>query len=60
MDYTTIPYSKILNCSIETSGILDLDCELEIYISSIGRIKCEIKGGFDILKFNRILSEFVL
>ena len=60
VDYTSIPYSKIQTFSIETAGVLDMDCELEIYISSIGRIKFEIKGQFDIVNFNKILSEYVL
>ena len=60
VDYTSIPYSKVQTFSIETSGILDLDCELELYISSIGKIKFEIRGSFDIVKFNRIISSYVL
>ena len=60
VDYTSIPYSKIQTFSIETSGMLDTDCELEIYISSIGKIRFEIRGGFDIVTFNRVISQYVL
>lgn len=60
VDYTSIPYSKVQTFSIETAGTLDLDCELEIYISSIGKISFEIKGGFDIVRFNKIISNYVL
>jgi hypothetical protein len=60
VDYTSIPYSKIQTFSIETSGTLDLDCEIEVYVSSVGKIKFEIKGSFDIVSFNKILSEQVL
>lgn len=60
IDYTSIPYSKIQTFSVETSGVLDLDCELEIYISSIGKIGFDIKGNFDIVKFNKIISKYVL
>lgn len=60
IDYTSIPYSKIQTFSVETSGMLDLDCELEIYISSIGKIRFEIRGGFDIVTFNRVISQYVL
>lgn len=59
-DYTSIPYSKIQVFSVETSGVLDLDCEIEFYISSIGKIKFEIKGNFDIVRFNKIISTYVL
>lgn len=59
-DYTSIPYSKIQTFSVETAGVLDRDCELEIYISSIGKIHFEIKGRFDIVTFNKIISEYTL
>jgi hypothetical protein len=60
VDYTSIPYSKIQTFSVETSGVLDRDCELEIYISAIGKIRFEIRGGFDIVTFNKIISKYVL
>jgi len=60
VDYTSIPYSKIQTFSVETAGTLDLDCEIEIYISSIGMIRFEIKGNFDIVKFNKVISQYVL
>lgn len=60
IDYTSIPYSKIQTYSVETAGTLDLDCEIDIFISSIGRIRFEIKGSFDIVEFNRIISSYVL
>lgn len=60
VDYTSIPYSKIQTFSVETAGTLDRDCELEIYISAIGKIRFEIRGGFDIVRFNKIISEYVL
>ena len=60
VDYTSIPYSKIQTFSIETSGSLDLDCEIQLYISSVGKVGFEISGSFDIVGFNKLLSEFVL
>lgn len=60
VDYTSMPYSKIQTFSVETSGVLDRDCELEIYISAVGKVRFEIRGGFDIVGFNRIISEHVL
>jgi hypothetical protein len=60
VDYTSIPYSKIQTFSVETSGVFDLDCELEIYISAIGKIRFEIRGGFDIVTFNKVISKYVL
>ena len=60
VDYTSIPYSKIQTFSVETAGTLDLDCEIDIYISAVGKVRFEIRGNFDIVAFNRILSEHVL
>jgi hypothetical protein len=60
VDYTLIPYSKIQTFSVETAGTIDLDCELEVYISGLGKVRFEIRGSFDIVAFNRTISEFVL
>ncbi len=60
VDYTSIPYSKIQTFSVETAGSLDLDCEIQLYISSVGRISFDIRGDFDIVQFNRIISSYVL
>jgi hypothetical protein len=60
IDYTSIPYSKIQTFSVETAGLLDRDCELEVYISAIGKVRFEIRGGFDIVTFNKIISKYVL
>lgn len=60
VDYTSIPYSKVQAFSVETSGLFDLDCELEIYITAIGKIRFEIRGGFDIVQFNKVISRYVL
>ena len=60
VDYTSIPYNKIQAFSVESSGTFDMDCEIEIYISAVGKARFEIKGDFDVIRFNHILSEQVL
>jgi len=60
VDYTSIPYNKIQTFSVETAGVLDRDCEIEIYISAIGKVKFEIKGKFDLVSFNKLISGYVL
>lgn len=60
VDYTSIPYNKIQAFSVESSGTFDMDCEIEVYVSSIGKVRFEIKGSFDLIAFNQILSEHVL
>lgn len=60
-DFTSLPYSKIQAFSVETSGTFDLDCEMELYFSGLGQVRFdEFTGGFDIIKFNKIISEYVL
>lgn len=60
VDYTSLPYSKVNAFSVETSGTFDLDCEIELYLSEVGRVRFEIRGTFDIVQFNRVISEYVL
>ena len=60
VDYTSIPYSKVQTFSIETAGTLDLDCEIQLYLSEVGRVTFDIKGGFDIVRFNKMISQYVL
>lgn len=59
-DYTSFPYSKVQAFSIETAGMLDRDCEIELYFSAVGKVKFEIRGSFDLVQFNKILSHYVL
>ncbi len=59
-DYTTLPYSKIQTFSIETSGVLDLDSELELYFSGLGLVKFEFTGGSDIAGIARTIGEYLL
>lgn len=59
-DFTSLPYSKVQAFSVETAGTLDLDCELELWFSGLGKVKFEFKGNFDIRSFNRLLAGYVL
>lgn len=59
-DFTSLPYSRIQVFSIETSGHFDLDSELELYFSSIGKIKFEFVGNCNIADIGKIIGTFVL
>ena len=52
--------NKISAFSFETSGALDLDCEIVIYLSDVGKARFEIRGQFDLLAFSKLISEYVL
>lgn len=60
VDYTSLPYSKVQAFSVETAGIFDLDCELDLYFSSIGQIRFELRDCEDIVALNRIIASYVL
>ena len=59
-DYTSIPYSKISTFSLETAGVLDLDSELEIYLSGVGKVKFQFTQGTDVKEICRAISRFTL
>lgn len=60
--FSTIPYSKIQYFSIQTPGFGELipDSELFIMFSNTFTAKFEFKGGVDIGKIGRMISEYVL
>ncbi len=60
VDYTSIPYNKIQLFSVETAGTIDLDSELDLWLSSIGRIRFELTGSTDIQKVAKVIGEYVL
>lgn len=44
-DFTSLPYSKIQAFSIETAGTFDLDAELDLWFSGLGKVRLEFKGA---------------
>ena len=56
-DFTNIPYSKITTFSLETSGVFDLDSELEIYISGLGKVKFQFTGSTNIKEICKLISD---
>lgn len=60
VDYTSLPYNKIQAFSVESAGTLDLDSEIELYFSGLGQVRFEVKGSFDLIAFNQIISSHVL
>ena len=60
--FSTMSYSKIQYFSIQTPGFAELipDSELFIMFSNTFTAKFEFKGGVDIGKIGRMISEYVL
>ncbi|GAA3810522.1 PH domain-containing protein [Cellulomonas soli] len=59
-DMTSLPYGKVQAFSIETAGTFDLESELELWFSSLGRVRLEFGRGVDIRGVSRVLGEHVL
>lgn len=59
-DFTSLPYSKVQVFSVETSGYFDLDSELELYFSGLGKVLLEFTGGSDIVAIGKAIGEYVL
>ena len=59
-DFTSLPYSKIQVYSVETSGVLDWDSELELWFSGVGKVKFEFTSNSNVSEICRCISHFVL
>lgn len=59
-DFTCIPYSKITTFSLETAGVFDLDAELEIFISAVGKVKFEFTSSTDVKQICKMISTYAL
>ena len=59
-DYTSLPLSKIQTWSVETAGSFDLDSELELWFSGLGKVRLEFKGNVDIRHISKLIGHHVL
>ena len=59
-DITSMPYSKIQSFSVETAGVLDLDSELEMWFSGLGKVKFEFTSNCNVSEICQVISKFVL
>ena len=59
-DFTSMPYAKISVFAVETAGTFDLDSELEMYFSGVGKVKFEFTGNSDIVEISRLIAGFCL
>ncbi len=55
-DFTSLPYANIVAYSIETSGTFDLDSELELYFSAVGKVKFEFSGKTNMVEISKVIS----
>lgn len=60
VDITSLPYSRIQAFSTETRGSLDLDSELDLWISGPGKVHFEFAAGVEISEICKLISGYVL
>lgn len=59
-DFSSLPYSKIQAFSVETAGSFDLDAELDLWFSGLGKVRFEFKGKADIRALGQTIAGYVL
>lgn len=59
-DFTSLPYSKIQAFSVETAGVFDLDSELDLWFSGLGKVRFEFVKNANVSAICKLISERVL
>ena len=59
-DITSLPYKNIVAYAVETAGTFDLDSELEIYFSSLGKVRFEFTGNTAIVDISKHIFRHIL
>lgn len=59
-DFTSLPWSKVQAWSVETAGHFDLDAELDLWFSGMGKVRLEFKGQADIQALSKIIASYAL
>jgi len=59
-DFTSLPYNKVQAWSVETAGNFDLDSELELWFSGLGKVRLEFKGNSDIIRLSQTIAHYAL
>lgn len=58
-DFTSLPYKNIVAYSVETAGTFDLDSELELYFSAVGKVRFEFTGRTNIVEISNFISRAI-
>ena len=59
-DFTSLPYNKIQSFSVETAGLLDLDSELDLWFSGLGKVKFEFTRDVNVPKISQFIASKLL
>ena len=58
-DFSSLPYKNVVAYSVETAGTLDLDSELELYFSALGRVKFEFTGKTNVAEISNTIARAI-
>ena len=59
-DFTSLPYSKVTAFSVETAGVLDMDSELELWFSGLGKVTFEFTAQCNISQIQSVIASYAL
>lgn len=59
-DFTSLPYSKIQSFSVETAGTFDIDSELILWFSGLGKVKLEFSDQANVSQIAKSISARIL
>jgi hypothetical protein len=60
VDFTSIPYNKIVLFSVETAGTFDLDAELDIRVSGMNQpIRFEFRGSSKVVEISKYIAQAI-
>lgn len=59
-DFTSLPYKNIQSFSVETAGLLDLDSELDLWFSGLGKVRFEFTREVNVGKISQFIAGKVL
>lgn len=59
-DFSTLPYAKVQAFSVETAGTIDLDAELELWFSGLGKVRFEFTGRTDIRRIGQLIASKIM
>jgi hypothetical protein len=55
-----LPNGKIQAFSIETAGTFDLEAEVDLWFSGLGKVRLEFKGSSDIRQLGQMIAAYTL
>lgn len=59
-DITCLPYKRIQAFSVETAGVMELDSEMTLWFSGLGKVRLEFSAYSDVAAICKMISRETL